>query len=323
MKINQSDIDAVTKILKSQKLSSTFGNEVEKFEQDFAEYIGIKHAIAVNSGTAALHTALWSLVIGEGDEVIVPALSFASTATAVLMVGAKPVFVDIEKGGLNIDPQAVKEAITNKTKAILPVHMAGIPCQIDSLHEIAFKNDLTIIEDACQAVGSMFMGSKVGTLGTMGCFSFHASKLLSTGEGGMIVTNYKTLADLCRQFRNHGQTHKYHHTHLGYNYRMTEIQAALGRSQLKRVDREIRTRIAGERAFNTKQYLYSQGVKIPYGSRVAWSYYPGLAYVNVQVNPYYTPLYPMILPKQEVFAQKGHWPNAERMIKRLFIERRK
>lgn len=232
--ITQEDITALAEAAKQKKLSQ--GEYVEKFEKEFAKYVGVKYAVTTCNGTAALHTALASLDIGPGDEVLVPSFSFVATANCVLYQGAKPVFVDIDPLTWNIDPKRIGEKITNETKAIIPVHYAGQPADMDPIREIAQKHSIRVIEDAAEAHGALYKGKKAGNLSDMGCFSFYPNKNMTTGEGGIITTNNLELAEKMRMLRSHGQDQRYHHVILGYNYRMTDIQASLGLVQLKRLD---------------------------------------------------------------------------------------
>src|SRR5712691_7386398 len=222
--------DAVLAVLRSGQL--TQGERVAAFERRFAELCQVQEAIAVSSGTAALHLALIAHEIGYGDEVITTPFSFAATANAILLVGATPVFVDIDPDTYNIDPVCVEAAITPRTKAILPVHLYGNPCDMQRLEAIARANHLVIIEDACQAHGASIKGKPVGGFGT-GCFSFYATKNITTGEGGMVTTNDPVIAERVRLLRSHGQQERYKHHALGYNLRMTELQGALGVVQVE------------------------------------------------------------------------------------------
>jgi|SRR3989338_1759554 len=224
---------AVLRVLRSGQLSQ--GPEVEAFEQEFAKYIGSSYAVAVSNGTTALHLALIAVGVNPGDEVITTPFSFVASTNAILYVGAKPVFVDIGDD-FNIDVSNIEKRITKKTKAILPVHLFGYPCDMDELLSIAKKHHLVVIEDACQAHGATYKGEKVGSMGTVGCFSFYATKNITTGEGGMVVTDDIKIAEHVRRLRTHGSDVRYHPVELGYNDRMTDMQAALGRVQLKRLD---------------------------------------------------------------------------------------
>jgi perosamine synthetase len=233
--IGQEEISAVSDVLKSGMLAS--GERVAEFEQKFADFCGATHAVAVNNGTAALHAALLAAGIGPGDEVIVPAFSFVATASAVLMCGAKPVFADVDSLTFNILPAQVEERVTPKTKAVIGVHLFGQPFEVQAVRDCCDAHSLTLIEDAAQAHGALYRGQKVGSFGNLACFSFYATKNMITGEGGMITTSDKHLNERLRLLINHGQSEKYLHTCLGYNYRLTDIGAALGLVQLRKLEK--------------------------------------------------------------------------------------
>jgi perosamine synthetase len=247
--ITQAEKDAVLEVLDSGMLAQ--GPRTAKFEESFARAIGVKHAIAVSSGTTGLHLALLSNNIGPGDEVITTPFTFIATASAILFTGARPVFVDIDAETFNIDPMQVEAAITPRTKAILPVHLYGQMCDMESLQPIAQKYGLLLIEDACQAVMATRGGRYAGSVGT-GVFSFYATKNLFCGEGGMITTNDDEIDDKCRLLRNQGMKRRYHHEVLGYNFRMTDIQAAIGLVQLERQSDLIRKRMTNAAYFNSR-----------------------------------------------------------------------
>ncbi|CAB50073.1 DegT/DnrJ/EryC1/StrS family aminotransferase [Pyrococcus abyssi] len=242
--IEDEEINAVVNVLKSGMLAQ--GKEVEAFEKEFSEYLGVKHAIAVTNGTIALDVALKALKIGQGDEVITTPFTFIASANSILFQGAKPVFADIDPKTFNLDPNDVLEKITSKTKAILVVHLYGQPADMKAFREIAEDHNLYLIEDCAQAHGAEFEGKKVGTFGDIAAFSFYPTKNMTTGEGGMVVTDNDELAERARLIRDHGQAEKYLHVELGYNYRMTNIAAAIGRAQLKKLDKwnEIRIKNA-------------------------------------------------------------------------------
>lgn len=220
---------------------SSIGKYVTRFEENFSSYIGCKYGIAVHNGTIALHLALASLNIGIGDEVIVPTLSFAATANAVLYTGAVPVLVDVENNTWNIDSNLVEQAISERTKAIIPVHLYGLPCDMDKILDIARQYNLYVIEDAAEAHGAEYKNTKVGSFGDVGCFSFFGNKILTTGEGGMCLVNNKNLANRMAKLRDHGMSkvNKYWHDEIGFNYRMTNLQAAVGCAQLERIEEFI------------------------------------------------------------------------------------
>ena len=231
--IGEEEKRAVMEVLDSGMLAQ--GKKVKEFEQAFANLVGVKHAIATSNGTTALHAALLANGIEEGDEVITTPFTFISTANAIKMVGAIPVFVDIKEETFNLNPDLIESAITSKTKAILPVHLFGLPAEMEKIQTIAEKHNLTVIEDACQAHGATFNSKKVGSFGT-GCFSFYPTKNMTTGEGGIITTNDDDVALRARKIIDHGSGKRYIHDHLGYNYRMTDIAAAIGIEQLKKLD---------------------------------------------------------------------------------------
>ncbi len=242
MNLSEEEEQEVLKVMKSQMLTLLHGEFVSKFEEEFARYIGIKHAIAVNTGTAALHIAIAALNIGPGDEVIVPPFTFIASATSILHNNAIPIFADIDDKSYTLDPNSVRNKITEKTKAILPVHLAGICADMSELMDIASDSGIYVIEDAAQSIGTRCYNKKVGSIGHLGCFSFYPSKNITTGEGGMITTNDDELAEQCRLLRHHGEPEWYVYNRLGYNYRMTEIQGAIGRVQLKKIENFIRIR---------------------------------------------------------------------------------
>jgi len=242
MNLSEEEQQEVLKVMESQMLTLLHGEFVSKFEKEFARYIGVKHAIAVNTGTAALHMAIAALDIGPGDEVIVPPFTFIASASSILHNNAIPIFADIDDKSYTLDPNSVRDSITEKTKAIIPVHLAGISADMSELMDIASDNGVYIIEDAAQSIGAQCYNKKVGSIGHIGCFSFYPSKNITTGEGGMITTNDDELAEQCRLLRHHGEPEWYVYNRLGYNYRMTEIQGAIGRVQLKKIDSFISMR---------------------------------------------------------------------------------
>jgi perosamine synthetase len=217
---------------------SSSGKYVSKFEEMFAKFCDTEIAITTNSGTSALHLALLACDIGSGDEVIVPSLTFIASANAVTYTGAKPVFADSENETWNIDPASIEKLISKNTKAIIPVHLYGHPANMDPIIEIAKRYGLYVIEDAAEAHGAEYKGKKVGSIGDLAIFSFFGNKIITTGEGGMIVTNNRKLADKIRLLRDHGmqKDRRYWHPVLGFNYRMTNIQAALGVAQMEKID---------------------------------------------------------------------------------------
>jgi len=235
------EINAVTEVIASGQLSGyranleyqLGGKKVRQFEEAFADYFGVKYAIAMNSATACLHSALIACGIGKGDEVIVSPYTFSASASCVLMVGATPVFIDIQDDIFCIDPTKIKGALTKRTKAIIPVHLCGHPANMMMIMAMAKYHNLVVIEDAAQAIGATHFKEYVGTIGDCGVFSFNQSKTICTGEGGMLITNDNEIAEKVRLIRNHGEVYS---DTLGYNYRMTELTAAVGVEQFKRLE---------------------------------------------------------------------------------------
>jgi len=264
--IEEEEINAVIEVLKSGMLAH--GKEVEAFEREFADYLGIKHSIAVANGTAALDVALKSLKIGPGDEVITTPFTFIASSNSILFQGAKPVFADIDPKTFNLDPNDVLEKINKKTKAIVVVHLYGQPADMKAFKEIAEDYNLYLIEDCAQAHGAEFEGQKVGTFGDIATFSFYPTKNMTTGEGGIVVTNDDELARRADLIRNHGQPKKYLHEELGYNLRMTNIAATIGRVQLRKLDEWNSKRIENARLLS-EGISKIKGLEPPYvGSRV-------------------------------------------------------
>jgi perosamine synthetase len=250
---------AVWDVMKSGQLAQ--GKKVEEFEQQFAQYVGTKYAIATSNGTTALYLAQLAAGIGSGDEVITSALTFIASATTITFCGAKPVLVDIDPRTFNLDPESIKKQITKRTKAIQPIHLYGQPAAMDEIMEIAEANNLLVIEDACQAHGAQYRGKNIGAIGLAGCYSFYATKNMTSGEGGMITTNDKQLAEKCRILRNQGQVGRYDYKTIGFNYRMTNITAAIGIEQLKKLENFNAKRI--QNAANLSDLLDGT-VEVPY-----------------------------------------------------------
>lgn len=267
--------ELVMKALNEGWISSA-GPYLESFEDKFAEYIGVKHAIAVNTGTAALHVALLALGIKQGDEVIVPAFTMAASWMAVMYTGAKPIFVDVKPDTFTIDPNLIESKITKNTKAIMPVHIFGHPADMDPILKLAKKHHLYVIEDAAEAHGATYKGNKVGGIGDINAFSFYANKLVTTGEGGMVTTNDDDLAKAARRYRDLCHSSKrFIHDDIGFNYRMTSLQAALGIGELAEIDKFIAIKT------NMAKHYYSQlrdipGLTLPvtkdWATNVYWMY---------------------------------------------------
>ncbi len=318
--IGEEEKNAVMEVLNSGQISP--GKKVAEFEQQFAAYIGAKHAIAVSSGTTALKALLMAHKIKQGDEVIVPTLTFGATVSPILFCGAKPVFADVDPDTFNISTKSIQEKISPHTKAIIPVHLYGLPCDMKAITEIAKDKNITIIEDACQAHGAEYFGKKVGSE-RPAAFSFYATKNMTTGEGGMITTNDDTIAKACQRARNHGQSVRYEYAELGYNFRMTNIHAAIGMAQLKKLDSFNTARIKNAKFLleNLPKSVKTQ--KITAGAKHIYHLFTvllknrdkALQVLNesgIESNAYY----PIPVHKTKLYQTLGHnetLPNAEKI----------
>ncbi len=261
--IDQKDIDAVVEVLKSGTLS--LGPKLQEFKTAFANYIGTKHAIAVNSGTSGLHLIVKSLGIKKGDEVITTPFSFVASANCILFEGATIVFADIDKKTYNIDPKSIEQKITKKTKAILVVHVFGQTSDMTTIMKIAKKHNLKVIEDACEAIGATHKGKKAGTFGDAAVFAFYPNKQMTTGEGGMIVTNDDTVAALCKSYKNQGRDTMawLGHSRIGYNYRLNEMSCALGIQQLKKINKILKMREGVAKSYY-KKLSNNKDISLPF-----------------------------------------------------------
>lgn len=338
--ITNEEIDEVVTVLKSGWL--TTGPKTLEFESRFKEYIGAKQAVAVNSCTGGLHISLAVLDIGEGHEVITSSLTFAATANVAVIRGAKPVFVDVRKDTFNMDPEKIEAAITKRTKAIIPVHYGGQPCDMDAIMEVAKHYDLYVIEDASHAVGAEYNGKRIGTIGNLNCFSFYANKNMTTGEGGMVTTEDGKLADEMRKWRLHGISkdawNRYGRTgswyyeveHAGFKYNMMDIQAAIGLVQLKKLNGfiEMRQKYAH---YLTERLSDLPELRLPVEKenvRHVWYLYPilirtemlridrnrfieALAAENIGTSVHFIPLHLHPFYKKTFGYKEGDFPNAE------------
>lgn len=275
--IIEAEIQAVSEVLRGPHLS--LGPKLEEFEECLAGYVGVSNAVAVNSGTSALHLCIRALEIGEGDEVIVPSFAFIAVANAVRYERATPVFADIEPETLNLNPRSVEAIITPRTKAIIVVHTFGCPADLAAILEIARHHRLHVIEDGCEAIGAEYQGKKVGSFGDVGVFGFYPNKQITTGEGGAIVTKNTAIADYVRKLRNQGRDQTkgwFQHGELGYNYRISELNCALGIEQLKRIDQILKRReeIAQiyDRRLSSSQHLKLPPLAVPL-RKVSWFVY--------------------------------------------------
>jgi len=248
---------AVLEVLDSGMIAQ--GPRVKAFEESFAAMCGVKHAVATSSGTTALHVALLAAGIGEGDEVITSPFTFIASANSILYTGASPMFVDIDPATYNLNPAQLEAAISPRTKAIMPIHLFGLCCDMDPILEIARKHQLVVIEDACQSHGAMYKGRRAGSFG-IGTFSFYPTKNMTSAEGGMITTDDDTIDEKCRVIRQHGMRRRYHHDELGFNFRMTDVHAAIGLEQLKKLEFRNQQRRANARFLSD----HLKGVVVPY-----------------------------------------------------------
>jgi UDP-4-amino-4,6-dideoxy-N-acetyl-beta-L-altrosamine transaminase len=345
--IDEADIQSVVEALRGDWLTN--GPTVARFEQAFAEAVGARFAVAMSSGTAALHGAACAAGIGSGDEVITTPLTFLASANCVLYCGGRPVFADVDPETLNLDPAAVEAALTPRTKAVLPIHFAGLPCDMEAIHAIARSQNLTVIEDAAHALGAEIGGRRIGGLSQLTTFSFHPVKHITTGEGGMVTTNDPALAERLRRFRNHGIEREVRQRQaaasgawrqdmvaFGLNYRLTDIQSALGLSQLRRLEVRLKRReeIAAEyhQAFAAMPEVSAAPVRP--GTRHAWHIYPlrvnpdrlrrdreaifqALRAENIGVSVHYLPVHLHPFYQERFATHRGMCPAAETAGDRL------
>ncbi|MBR2557940.1 MAG: DegT/DnrJ/EryC1/StrS family aminotransferase [Methanobrevibacter sp.] len=321
--IGEEEIENVVEVLKSGMIAQ--GPKVEEFEKKFAEWVDADYGIAVNSGTAALHVALLSCGIGKGDEVITTPFTFIASGNSIVYTGAKPVFADIDLKTYTMNPDAIEELITENTKAILPVQLYGQSADMDRINEIAEAYGLVVIEDAAQAHGATCKGKKVGSMGDMACFSFYPTKNMTTSEGGIITTDDPDLVETARMFRAHGARVRYHHDAIGYNFRMTDISAAIGLAQLNKIDEFNDKRIENAAYLNeglqdvegvvtpycaegSKHVYHQYTIRVEKGNRNDWVELINESGVGTGIH------YPIPLYNQPVYGKlgiEGKCPNAE------------
>jgi perosamine synthetase len=334
--INQSDIDAVVAVLKTPTLS--LGPKLPEFEQAMARYVGVKHAVALNSGTSALDCALRGRGIAAGDEVITTPFSFIASSNCILFQGARPVFVDMDPATYNIDVSKIEAAITPRTRALLPVDVFGSMADMDAVNDIARRHNLFVVEDSCEALGSTYKGRPAGSLGHCGAFAFYPNKQMTTGEGGMLVTNDDHLAAMARSLRNQGRGEGsawLAHERLGYNFRLPDILCALGISQLARLDQFVALREAVAARYNA---LLADVPEVtvpppnPFG-RMSWFVYvirladrfsredrdavmQGLRQRGIGCNNYFSPIHLQPFYQQGLGTRRGDFPVTERIADR-------
>jgi len=334
--IKQEEKDAILEVLSTPDLS--LGPKLPEFEKVMADYTGVKHSVAVNSGTSALHLIIRALDIGKGDEVITTPFSFIASANCILFEKARPVFVDIDRETLNIDTDLIERKITKRTKAILAVDVFGHPAEWSALKRIAGKHRLKLIEDSCEALGSEYKGRKAGSFGNAGTFAFYPNKQITTGEGGIITTDNKKLAELCRSMRNQGRGPGgtwLAHTRLGYNYRISDINCALGIAQMKRID-EILHRRAKVADMYSRGLSAIDSIELPHvspGVKISWFVYvvklkmsPGrsararvmaaLREKGIGCSDYFTPIHLQPFYKKMFGYRKGDFPVTEKTSER-------
>lgn len=331
--ITEEDVQAVAEVVRSGRLA--LGPKTEEFEKLIANYVGVKHAVAVSSGTAALHLIVKALDIGPGDEVLVPSFTFVASVNVILYEGATPVFVEIEPETYNLDPEDLERKVTSRTKAIMVVDVFGHPAEWDEILRIAAKHNLKVIDDSCEAIGAEYKGRKLGQFGDAAAFAFYPNKQMTTGEGGVIVTNDDDIAKLCRSMRNQGRGETgawLEHERLGYNYRMTEMSAALGISQLKRLESFLKKREQVAQMYTerlSKLEFVRPAVVRPY-VRMSWFVYvvtlaeglhrdpvmKALAERGIPTRGYFSPVHLQPYIRKQLGTKEGMLPVTESVAQR-------
>ena len=333
--LGDEELNNVVEAIRSGWISSQ-GKFILEFERKFAQYCGVRHGIATSNGTVALHLALKALGIREGDEVLVPALTFIATANTVTYCNARPVLVDSDPGCWCIDPSRIVESITSRTKAIIPVHLYGHPCDMDAIGDIARRHSLYVIEDAAEAHGALYKGRRVGSFGNVNCFSFFGNKIISTGEGGMCLTDDEDLAKRMKILRDHGMNpnKRYWYDVVGFNYRMTNLQAAIGAAQVDKLDRLVARRRQLAEWYNdafrglAERGLITRPPEMPWAKSVYWMYsilledgsgmsrdemISALKDKGIETRPLFYPLH--LMPPYQGHSPKG-FPIAEELSRK-------
>lgn len=337
--LGKEEIDSAVEVLRSGILTdkSGMGPRVLEFERNFAKYIGAKHAVAVVNGTAALHSALLAADVGPEDEVILPSFTFVGAANAVRMAGATPVFADVDKDNYCLRTDSVEEAISRRTKAIIPTDLYGLPCDLKAIQDLAKEKGVTVIEDAAQAHGAQYDGKRVGSISDMTCFSFYAAKNLTTGEGGMVTTNDDEYAQALRMIRSHGEQRPYWTVRLGHNYHMTEIAAAIGHAQLRKLPSFLEKRRKNAELSTEKLEMSGKLIlpREPDGRRHGWYVYTvrlrgvnaakrnkivdKLWNKNIEAAVYYsTPVHSTPFYRDPTVARRGRLPETEKASRQVF-----
>ncbi len=337
--LGKEEIDSAVEVLRSGVLTdkSGMGPRVLEFERSFAKYVGAKHAVAVVNGTAALHAALLAAEVGPGDEVIVPSFTFVGAVNAVVLAGATPVFADIDKDTFCLRNESIEEVVTRKTKAIIPTDLFGLPSDLKAATDLARSKGMMVIEDAAQAHGAQYDGKRVGCVADMTVFSFYAAKNLTTGEGGMITTNDDEHAQALRMIRSHGEQRPYWTVRLGHNYHMTEIAAAIGQAQLKKLPGFLERRRKNAELATQKLEMSGKLIlpKEPEGRKHAWYVYTArlrgvnaakrnkivdkLWNKNIEAAVYYsTPVHSTPFYRESNLARRGRLPETEKASRQVF-----
>ena len=331
--LDESDLRGVLEVLRSGRLA--LGPRLEQFERAMADYLGVRHAVAMGSGTAALHLIVRALGLGPGDQVLVPSFTFAASVNAILYEGAEPVFVDLDPDTCNLDVADLEARITPRTRAIMAVDVFGHPADWEALERVAARHGLALIDDCCEALGAEYRGRKVGTFGAAGAFAFYPNKQMTTGEGGMVVTGDERLAALCRSCANQGRSAMgawLQHDRLGWNYRMDELSAALGLSQLARLERFLARREAVARAYSERLAGWAevQAPGVRPDVRMSWFVYvvtlaegldrdrtiAGLERDGVPARGYFAPVHTQPYIRERFGDLSGTLPRTEAMARR-------